>query len=196
MMIVSKIGIIVLDRMKSKFFFAAFCFFLLLYITGCSQPPNPYQGAYAFVNEQDAVTKTLGLSLAHQYKMRLVGLGGSSTNPIQSVTIALSSPKILSKEEGRAILIDGVQQIVQNIQQNPILKEHCPEGGFTEKNVHFSLYIDPNQNAFLPNVRIFSCTQGTLSFLYVSSEDPRGPLAKEEHEAYEEALAQLEGSSL
>lgn len=168
----------------------------LILLTGCNQSPTPSQphssqseltiteAAHRFIASQANLLNT-------KYNMKSGGFGTSLYDGVKELSWNFDIPRKFTKDEGRAIVMDCIAQIVRNANNNPELKNFFNNEGFTQKNVDIVLIAYPKeQEVYYPETRTVSFHSNKLGF---HTNDPSIEYGyyTSEYESYEDAVAIL-----
>jgi hypothetical protein len=135
--------------------------------------------------------------LKERYQLRYVGIaesGGKDYYTLIGTRFQLF--RIVSKEEGRKILVDSTEELLKNINSNPALLPHLKPSPFTDKNVQVVVFVyqkDGGDN-YHPDITVLSMMEGEIEYRTKSPEKKYGYYTVEK-ETYEEAKKIVEGSS-
>lgn len=177
---------------------------LVLLLVGVISFGLIYRGYRSEINNPNTSTKAAHQIAADDFKllqavdfckdhnMQCMMIGGSQTSIIKSLAFAFRVPRNLTKEEGRAILVDCADRLVNAANQDESLKPFSPEGGFSHQHVAIDLYTGARDKVYYPIYSVMSFDQGDVIF-FADYEDSSPlktrPFDVKEIETYKEALA-------
>lgn len=163
-------------------------------LTSCSEPSALKQISKRYPEMQiyNDFKKSQAFLFCHQYDMKCCMIGGSNIPKHGIASVGFSVPRKLSINEGRAILIDCVHQMTNNINSYDPLKPYMIPGGFTPKNVEISLFIRAPEPTFDPEIRVFSFSDGEVCFSTYKENQEQAGFYRSEYETYEEAISILD----
>lgn len=132
------------------------------------------------------VAKTLN----QRYQLKFIGFSErAESNLYREIGLRLQISRVLSKEEGRAILIDSVKELLYELNGNPDLQEYLEPFPFTPDNVNIAIFVQlaDGKTVYYPNILIFSLQDGKIEYDTKIPEKEFGYYT-EEKETWEEAL--------
>jgi hypothetical protein len=146
--------------------------------------------AYKAVQETSKILK-------ERYQLRYVGIaesGGKDYYTLIGTRFQLF--RIVSKEEGRRILVDSTEELLKNINSNPAFLPHLKPSPFTAKNVEVVIFIynENNGTVYYPDLTELSMMEGQIEYA-TEVPDNKYRYYTVEKETYEEAKKIVEGSS-
>ncbi len=170
--------------MKKKIFIWI-CFFccLLLFIMGCDNRTESEKLA------RRAMHKT-AVILEKRHQMKFIGWSeGGDEHYYNNVGLNFKVFRVLSKEEGRIMLIDGVEELVKEFNATPELQPFLNPAPFMPSNVkmHIYDYQPDGGKLYYPNIVVFSAYDGKVQYSTKIPEKEFGYYTQDE-ETYEEAL--------
>lgn len=127
--------------------------------------------------------------LKDQHQLSLGGFGAEgSEKGYQLLGLNFDLYGVISKDEGRKMLVESVDLMLNVINQDKELQPYLLEKPFTSKNVDLVFFVKRKngEDVFYPDIRIFSACGGRISYLTESPEQEFGYYTEEE-ETFEEA---------
>ena len=140
------------------------------------------------------ITNELGKKLKTKYGLNFMGISEEAPDgKYKCIGIELSFPKILTKDEGRALLLNCVQDVLKSFNSHPEFEQHMVNVPFTGKNIIVNFYIRPpkNPDVYHPDYIGFSFFNNNLWYYTAIPENPYQYHTKEK-ETYEEAMKIVE----
>ena len=129
-------------------------------------------------------------TLESRYDLKRIGSSeGADKLYYNSIGLYFQVFRELSKDEGRKILIDSIEELLKEINSDSQLQQFLVTIPFAPANVKIGIYAyHPNgKDIFYPGIGTFSFWNGKLHFNTNSPEKEYGYYTQEE-ESYEEAL--------
>ncbi len=130
--------------------------------------------------------------MVNRYQIQQIGFGeGGDKKYYKSISLSFNVYRILSKDEGRKILLGCTEELLKEINSNLELLPYLLPSPFTVANIEVTLYVyHPNgTNVYYPNILIFTARRGKIMF---KTELPEMKFKygyyTEEEESYEDAL--------
>ena len=160
----------------------SFCSVLLFFV-GCDNRSERAKLAHS------AMYKTL-LILENRYQMKFIGWSeGADDHHYNHLGLNFDVFHILSKDEGRKMLIDGVEELLKQINATLELQPFLNPAPFMPANIELNIYdYQPDgNNVYYPNIVVFSAYGGKLHYKTKIPEKEFGYYTNEK-ETYEEAL--------
>lgn len=139
----------------------------------------------------EAVYNTIA-TLKSRYPLHYIGLSESGdTDYYHTIGLSFQLLQIISKEDGRKMLVDCVEELLKEINSNPKLLPYLNPSPFTAASVTVAIYVyhkngtDPSY----PNIGIFSVRDGIVEYITQTPETrAKYQYYTTEKESYEEAL--------
>lgn len=157
--------------------------YLLLSLASCDNRKEEEKLAHSAMNK----TK---LTLENRYNLKSVGWSeGGDSGFYKRIGLHFRIYRIITKDEGRKILIDGVGELLKEINAVPQLQPFLNPSPFMPENVEITILdFQPNgKTAYYPDILVFSANDGKIQYKTKIPEKEFGYYTKEE-ETYEEAL--------
>ncbi len=169
-------------------------FFLTMFFCSCSTT-DPFESTKSDFPQGPLLhkfKKSQALLLSGQYNMNCCMEGGSSTRQVKKISLGFQINRRLSRDEGRAIVIDCVNQIIKNVRASQDLKPYLLPEGFNENSIKVVLFVNTNNEPYDPEISVFSYSSGRIRFgTYIENQTTPGYFRKY-YEPYAEAVAILE----
>ncbi len=174
-------------KISKKHYSRTILFFIFFNFSSCSQvPEKPVDPEIKLVTE---IKSEIAQIFIKKYGLKCVGestaMPGGILNELGLIFYAY---KVLTMQQIRQILVEGVQVFLQKINSNPDIRPYLENYPFTEKNISFSIIIvGPNgENLFNPNISSAWAANGKL---WYATKDPNQEFGydSEYKESYEEA---------
>lgn len=171
--------------MKKLIGAATVILFLFIFLRECDDRPD-------HVKLVHRIMQNITVKLEHQFPLRYIGRSVSANeNYYKEIGLMFQIFRVISKDEGRKILIDAVEDLLEQLNAAPLLKEHLQPYPFTAANIEIDVFsYHPNgEDTFYPDITVFSARKGTLRFVADTPETRSHHLHyTEETESYEEAV--------
>lgn len=149
------------------------------------------------IPEEEKLVWAIALQTAQEfnkdYGLQLVGVGQSGDKKdkklLKTLMLSFTLDKLLSKKEGRKIILNCADELIDNINNfidiQPFLAE-CP---FTEKNVELSIYFSKDRNHSIAIDPDICCISLWDNNIYYFTNEPLPPHAykNKEKETLEDA---------
>ena len=149
----------------------------------CNPPSQEEKIAYEIVKDLTHNWKT-------RYGLNFSGWGGTrDDSKRKTIEIWLITRKVLSKDEGRILLLECIEEALLAFNSCSKYREFMADYPFTGKNMHIDIVVQPQKGltASYPDICMFGYYNGKLVFLTKSPDKPFGFHTQEE-EAHEEAV--------
>jgi hypothetical protein len=168
--------------MKRIFYGAIAIFILYFLLGGCDRRSEDEKIAHRLMVR---VLK----KLYDKYHLEYIGSSEAGTE-IGYTKIGMSFRifRVLNKEEGRKMLVDATEMLLNEINSDPKLQPFLLNHPFTPNNVEMTIYVfQPDGNpVYKPDILIFSARKGKVTY------DTKNPEKKYdynvEEESYQDAL--------
>lgn len=129
-----------------------------------------------------------------KYGLRYAGVSeAAKEGKYQRLGLLLSSNKILTKNEGRILLLNCLHDALKAFNSNPEFEQYMANYPFTRDNVFLSISVEPPgvSEVYYPDIASFSISRGRLEYRSNTIETPY-LYGHEEEEIYEDALKIVE----
>ena len=137
------------------------------------------------------VARKIGNRFEKKYGLYFAGISeAASKGKYDYIGFELFSYRLLTKDEGRVLLLKCAEDVLRAINSCPKLKPHLKDYPFTGDNIIVNIYVQPRKNpdVYHPNVAVFSFYNEKLFYTsYFSKSKRNWSDYKEEVETYEEA---------
>jgi hypothetical protein len=131
-----------------------------------------------------------------KYGLKFSGVSEAApTGKYENLGFDLDLKRKLSKDEGRKIILELVDDTLYAFNNNPAFREHMKTYPFTVNNIVIDIYITPPKNPYVyhPDIKIFSFYNDILRFITDTPQTQgKGKYFTEEKETLEEARAIVE----
>ncbi len=142
------------------------------------------------------ITDQLSQHFKKKYGLKCVGVSEAAPEgKYQNLGLELNCYRILSKDQGRILLLNCVKDALAAFNANPQFLHHMEEGSFTEKNLTITIHIKPpnNPKAYYPNICVFTYFSDKVRFYTDTPEsEKRFQYFSIEKEPLEEAMKIVE----
>jgi len=174
-----------------------FCILLLLVaLCGCDSRTEDVKIMH---NTVENVVKTL----ENRYQIQKMGFGeGGDKKFYKSISLSFIVLRVLSKNEGRKMLIRCAEELLKAINSNEQLLPYLLPSPFSITNIEMTLFIyhPDGKEALYPNISIFTVRNGKVMYKTDTPElKNKYGYFTEEEESYDEAVkivqSQLQGSN-
>ena len=141
-----------------------------------------------------------GKILGTKYGMRLSSVGGGGGKDriwLMSISFQRRTTTPLTEKESRSLIIKVVNEYLEAVNNDEILRPHLTDYPFTAKNVKITIYnLDEKGNrVYYPSVLIVGSDEGKIGY-YTKEESKRFGYKTEKYETYDEAIAILKHENL
>ncbi|WP_044882040.1 hypothetical protein [Neochlamydia sp. EPS4] len=143
------------------------------------------------------ILNNVSKKLQKKYSMRTIGTGiGMPDGVVTMLALSFEKTGPLSREEGRRIIVDCVQEMLQIINTHERIRPHLKNYPFTPSDIEIAIFLkDPlGYNIFYPHFGALSSTNAQIDYMFTASENPKRYL-KIEEEKFEEALEMVQNES-
>ena len=160
-------------------------FFLYVILSGCDDRTDKakmvHKAMYHVSNK-----------LEKQYQLRYIGMiEGADAQFYKEIGIEFMVFRIITKDEGRKMLVEGVEELLHELNSNPQLEPYLQPYPFTVANVQISIfsYHPDRTKAYYPDIISFTAYSGKVRYV-TDSPQPQYKYKQftEEEESYEEAV--------
>ncbi len=140
------------------------------------------------------ITSELSKKFKDNYGLDFLGISeAAKNNKYSTIGLELRSNKILSKEEGRVLLLACANDALTSFNSKPLFRQYMDNYPFTHKNIIINIYAQPQKNGadvYYPDIAVFSFYGEKLRF---KTNSPKNPYEyfTEERETYDEAVEAL-----
>ena len=139
------------------------------------------------------IATELGKKLKSKYGLHYMGISEEAVDgKYKCIGLELSYQRMLTKDEGRALLLNCVQDVLRTFNSYPEFKQHMANVPFTGNNIIINIYIQPPKTLklYYPDISVFSFNHDTLEY---SSNTPQNLYKFHTvEETYEEAMKIVE----
>ncbi|KIC73307.1 hypothetical protein DB42_CC00180 [Neochlamydia sp. EPS4] len=135
--------------------------------------------------------------LRSKYDMRTIGTGiGMPDGVVTMLALSFEKTGPLSREEGRRIIVDCVQEMLQIINTHERIRPYLKNYPFTPNDIKIAIFLkDPSgYNIYYPHFGALSSTKAQIDYMFTASENPNRYM-KIEEEKFEEALEMVQNES-
>lgn len=177
--------------MKKFIWLALLLIILILAFRGCDdRSENDKMIENIFYNTSKVLKDRYHI---HEMSSRTSGIVGTPYY-FEVLGLGFSSYRVLSKDEGRKMLIDCAETLLKEINSNLNLLPFLKPSPFTINNVEIAIYdYQPDgQLAYYPDILIFAFRDGEITYRTKVPEHQFG-YHTEEIETYEEAKRIIQG---
>lgn len=132
--------------------------------------------------------------LRSKYDMRPIGTGiGMPDGVVTMLALSFEKTGPLSREEGRKIIVDCVQDILQIINTHEKIRPYLKNYPFSATDVEVRIFLEDKfrNDIFDPNYGVISSINASIDYKYTSAENPNKYM-KVEKEKFEEALKMVQ----
>ncbi|MBS4169981.1 hypothetical protein [Neochlamydia sp. AcF95] len=170
---------------------------LLFMLSGCALSLlNSYQEPEQakFVGE---ILDKASKKLRSKYDMRAIGTGiGMPDGVVTMLALSFEKTGPLTKEEGRRIIVDCVQEMLQIINTHEKIRPYLKNYPFTPNNIEIAIFLNgpPSHPIYYPDFDVISSTNEQINYMFTASENPKRYI-KVEKEKFEEALKMVQNES-
>jgi hypothetical protein len=135
------------------------------------------------------ITKELSEKFKKKYDLNFMGISeAADEGKYKIVGMELNCKRILSKDEGRRLLLQCAQDTLDALNSYPQFRQYMINYPFTGDNIIINIYIRPPKNwdVYHPDIKVFSFFDSKLQYYTKSPEKEFGYFSKE-NESFEEA---------
>lgn len=159
--------------------------FLYIVLGGCDNRTEDTKMVHKAVYN---VARTLN----NRYQLHYIGLSEAGDKEhYKKIGLDFEMFRIISKDEGRKILIDCVEELLKEINSNPQLQPYLQPSPFTVANIEIAIFVrhPDGKAAYHPDLGILTVRGGIIRY---STDIPemrhKFGFYTEEKESYEDAL--------
>jgi len=139
------------------------------------------------------ICRNLGTKLEKKYGLEFLGISEAAPDgKYKCIGLELEyRKKILSKDEGRILLLNCVYDAIECFNSYPEFLQYVEDGSFTIKNLSIDIFVHPkgNHDVYYPNIGIFTFLGDILWYrLRGHGEEYTYRYFAEEEETYDEAI--------
>jgi hypothetical protein len=174
--------------MKKIFLFIFLIFFSFFVAKACNSSSESSKAVHTVMSK-------VARLLEARYQFRTVGtveFGYKGNYSLIGLYFAKVNP--MSKEEGREIIVDCVNTLLNAINSDPQIQPFLKKIPFTASDIKIKIFIftAEGKDVFYPEIQVFSATNGKI---YYSTNAPNhNGYYTEESETFEEAVKIVEES--
>ena len=165
-----------------------FIYFILLFVvTSCSSSKEDEIVAHRLVYRVSDV-------LESRYQLRYVGYSeAGDKSGFTKIGLHFDRFGKLSKEEGRKVIVDCINVLLNEINSDTKLQPYLINKPFTVSNVDIVIIVftSDQKSVFYPDINVFSTMKGKINYSTKSPDQKFGHYTEEE-ETFEEALQIVE----
>lgn len=135
------------------------------------------------------ITKEIGQNLNRKYGLHFLGISEEGPDgKYKCIGLELSSNRILTKDQGRILLLNCAQDALRTFNSYPGFEKYMANVPFSNDNIIIKIYIQPpnNPDVAYPNIGIFSFFNSKLRYKTFSPGAGYHPYSTE-METFEEA---------
>ena len=134
-------------------------------------------------------------TLSKRYRFHSCGVGEAThkdDNLYKEMGLLFKVQGPISKEEGRRILVDSVQEFLRQVNTHPDFRQFMHVYPFTPENIDITFFVSDKdrRGVFYPDIRVFAARRGKVTYQTKSSEQEYGYYTDEE-ETWDEALQEV-----
>ena len=140
------------------------------------------------------ITKEIGCKLKSNYGLNCMGISEEGPDgKYKKIGIIMNYPKVLSKDEGRVLLLNCLNEALKAFNSYPNFKQYMANVPFTGKNIMIKIYIEPpkQRDVYFPDIGVLSLYNDTLWYKTYTAEMDYEKFIEDE-ETYEEAMKIVE----
>ncbi|MBA2727928.1 MAG: hypothetical protein H0U49_07135 [Parachlamydiaceae bacterium] len=137
-----------------------------------------------------SLIRNVAKNLEQRYQLRFIGFSESADKAYYNkIGLRFSTYRILRKEEGREILIESAEHLMNEINSNTDLQPYLNPYPFTAANVEVVIFVhkQDESSVYYPNIAVFAAWSERVEYKTKIEEVKYGYYTEEE-ESYEEAL--------
>lgn len=169
--------------MKKIFMCICVIFFLFFTLRGCIDNRTEREKI------ADHMMKNVSNVLKKRHQLKKVGWSrGGDKNNYKTMGLYFDHYGVMSKDEGRRMLIDSARELLNDINSDQLLLPFLQPSPFTMSNIVMDIYVSqPDGNSvFYPDIYAFALTKEKITY-YTQIPEKIGFYTRE-GESYEEAL--------
>src|SRR5262245_47270240 len=111
------------------------------------------------------ITSVIGKKINERYGLNYMGISeAGSDGKYKQIGLNFNCKKILTKDEGRKLLLQCTKDTLDIINSYPQFRQYMTNYPFTADNIMIVIFIQPNQNVYYPNISVFSLYDNILHF--------------------------------
>jgi len=176
--------------MKRLFFILSILFFVIFAMTRCDS-----------LKEDEIIARRLMYRvidvLESRYQLRYIAYSeAGDKNGYKKIGLDFNRFGKMSKDEGRKIIIDCVNVLLNEINSDPKLQPFLIDKPFTINNVRIVIIVftSEGKDIFYPDIRVFSAFGGKINYSTKSPDHKYNYYTREE-ETFEEAMRIIEAQN-
>ena len=162
-------------------------YMILSFLVGCG-PPNEQ------LSHEEKLAFQIRSKIAHKlvvkYDMKVIGFSAAMpAGVINNLGLLFQVSRILTREEARVILVDGVQEFLAEVNANEEIRPYLKAYPFTAKNITVDIYMrgSKGENVYDPNIEAASAYGGKIWYATKDKNKKYG-YKSEYKESFEEAV--------
>ncbi len=153
-----------------------------------SQPMTKFNVAHSII-------KNVEETLITKYQFHSIGVSEATHKDdelYKEIGIWFEARGPLSKEKGRRIIVDCVNELLKQINTNSDFKQYMHEYPFTVENVNICLFVkdQDRRSLYYPNISVFAVHRGKVEYK-TNSPEKKYEYYSCESETWEEALQKV-----
>ncbi len=126
------------------------CFLsILLFLSSCNALSSEYEPP-EYEKLADRITLKTSDKIERETGLRLIGTGGGMMNKVRMMAMIFVCYKEINMEEGRELVIYGVNEYLSAINSNEELRPHLVHYPFKPQDVQITLHIRGSDNRGVP----------------------------------------------
>ena len=136
------------------------------------------------------ITKELGKKFKSNYGINFLGISEAALDgKYKCIGLELTYPKILTKDEGRVLLLNCVRDTLEAFNSCPEFKQYMTNVPFTGENIMVKFFIKPPKNwdVYYPDIGVFSFYSDKLHYK-IYKPNTHYEYHSIDEETYEEAM--------
>jgi hypothetical protein len=135
------------------------------------------------------ITSELSGMFKKKYDLNFMGISEEAAKgKYKCIGLKLTYDKVISKDEGRVLLINCIQYVLDSFNSHPKFRQYMANVPFTGENIGVTIFIQPPKSwdVCYPDIGTFSFFNDTL--WYITYDPGKSyPYHSEEEESFEEA---------
>lgn len=178
--------------MKLYLFISCFFIFILFAIADCDKISESNKVSESDKAEFRLIYRMIK-KLGDRHELRYAGRSVSFDKGVyKKLGLDFQICKILSKDEGRKMLIECSQEFLKEIHTDPAMQDYI-HSEFSASNIELIICVAQSNGevVFYPKIRIFALSGDKIQYLTKSPDQEYGFFTREE-ETFEEALRIVE----
>src|SRR5436190_12186730 len=134
--------------------------------------------------EENKLIRRYARKMYNEKHLVLAGSGGKQVRCIEIISLDFDSIEKLSLEETRCMMVECVEELLEKINANAILRPHLESYPFTSKNLDFMIGFlkQVGYHVNEPYIAFASLSEGTIRYFVALDDNHTKILTRESYE--------------